>query len=184
MVIGLDKAAALVCGFSNNSIDEDRAANMELLKEIRDNAVHLRNLDPALSKRVQEAGSASLRNFMHAAQTWFDFDLSDYNFYLMSIAFFAPTEIVDSVKANRPTAARNLLDFIADSETRQSDGDYSVTMNVELNFVRSKGPKAVDVKLSRNPNAIPADSPHVRPGRGRASGSPIDRVRTTAARVT
>ena len=84
----MDKAIALVNGYTSHSIDADCSANLELLKEIRDNAVHLRNLDPALSKCVQEIGSAALRNFLHASQSWFDFDLSKYNFFLMPISFF------------------------------------------------------------------------------------------------
>lgn len=57
MIIGLDKASSIVQGYAKNKIDSDCAANLALLKEIRANAVHLLNDDPALSKRVQEVGA-------------------------------------------------------------------------------------------------------------------------------
>ena len=154
MVIGIDKAVALVKGYTSHSIDNDCSANLELLKEIRDNAVHLRNLDPALSKQVQEIGSAALRNFLRASQNWFDFDLSKYNFFLMPISFFSPSEIVESVKANRSTAVKNLFDHIGELAAAQSGAEYFVTMNVELNFVRSKTPGSFEVRLSQAPNAL------------------------------
>ena len=154
MVIGIDKAIAYVNGYSSHTIDADCLANLQLLKEIRDNAVHLRNVDPALSKRVQEVGSAALRNFLHASQEWFDVDLSRYNFFLMPISFFSPNEIVKSVSHNRTAGAKNLFDYIGEAAQTQSGSDYFVTMNVELNFVRNRTPDSVEVRLSKSPDAV------------------------------
>ena len=154
MVIGIDKAIAHVNGYAAHRIDTDCSANLGLLKEIRDSAVHLINFDPALSKRVQEVGSAALRNFFHASQEWFDVDLSRYNFFLMPVSFFSPSEIVESVKKNRSAAARNLFDHIGELAAIQTGRDYFVTMNVELNFVRSKTPDSIEVKLSTAPDAL------------------------------
>ena len=112
----MDKASSIVQGYAKNKIDTDCAANLALLKAIRDNAVYLLNDDPALSKRVQEVGSAALKNFMHAAQLWFDLDLSRYNFFLMPIAFHSPVDIVESVSANRSITAKKLLDHITESK--------------------------------------------------------------------
>ena len=154
MVIGMDKAIAYVNGYSSHRIDADCSSNLDLLKEIRDAAVHLRNFDPALSRRVQEVGSAALRNFLHASQEWFQIDLSRYNFYLMPISFFSSNEIVKSVKANRSAAAKNLFNIIGEMAARQSGRDYFVTMAVELKFVRSRTSDAIDVKISKSPSAL------------------------------
>ena len=154
MVIGMDKAIACVNGYPSHRIDADCSANLDLLKEIRDAAVHLRNFDPALSRRVQEVGSAALRNFLHASQEWFGVDLSRYNFYLMPISFFSSSEIVKSVKANRSAAARNLFNTIGEMAEKQSGSDYFVTMAVELKFVRSRTSDSIDVKLSKSPGAL------------------------------
>ena len=154
LVIGLDKALALVFSYDSDRIDSDCRANIELLKEVRDSAVHLVNLDPGLAKRVQQVGSASLRNFMHAAQLWFNADLSRYNFFLMPVSFFSTDEIVESARIGPSKVSSNLSGYIDDLAAEQSSENYFVTMNVDLNFIRSKNPGAIDVRISNDEEAL------------------------------
>ena len=43
--------------------------------------------------RLQEIGTASLKNFVTATRNWFQRDLTDFNFYLMPLSFVAlPTQ--------------------------------------------------------------------------------------------
>ena len=150
MVIGLEKAAALVSSYKSNKIDLDCLANLDLIKEIRDSAVYLRNFDPGLAKRVQQVGSASLRNFLHAAQSWFKVDLRKYNFFLMPISFFSTDEIIESAKVYPSKVSSNLSGLIDKLSAEQSSSNYFVTMNVNFSFVRSNDLGAIDVRISND----------------------------------
>lgn len=72
----------------------------------------------------------------------------------MPIAFHSPVDIVESVSANRSIAAKKLLDHITESKATQTDGEYKITMNVSLNFVREKDSGAIEVRQSSDPDAI------------------------------
>lgn len=157
MTIGLDRALALVKEYPTESIDNRCAENLNLLKEIRDNSIHLRNFDPGLGKRIQEVGSAALKNYVNAVEAWFGVDLSEFNFFLMPLAFHSPAAVVESLRSeNRPAALKNLLDHIADAERdHPSDEEqpFNVTMRVEMRFVRTSGEDALPVRVTRDPDA-------------------------------
>lgn len=61
--------------------------NITALCEIRDSAVHFYNKSAVFAVRLHEVGSACVKNFAKASQDWFSLDLSQYNFYLMPLAF-------------------------------------------------------------------------------------------------
>lgn len=85
MTIGI--AAGIVGQYPRDAIDRYAIENISLLIEIRDNAIHFHNAGRGPRKRVQEIGSAALRNFAYAAKAWFACDLSSYHFALMPFAF-------------------------------------------------------------------------------------------------
>jgi hypothetical protein len=157
MTIGLERAIALVRNFPSDSVDDRCIENLNLLTEIRDNAVHLFNIDPGLCQRIQEVGSAALRNYAHAIESWFGIDLSRFNFFLMPLAFHSPAEIVEALRAqNRPLANRNLIELIANSERVHPSDDqrpYNVTIRIGLRFMRSGGQEDVRVRIVRDPTA-------------------------------
>lgn len=95
--IGLPAAIGIVRAYTKDAIDQYGAENLALLMEIRDNAIHFRNASKGLRKRVQEVGSAALRNFANAAKSWFGRDLSTYDFALMPFAFESPTGVIQTV---------------------------------------------------------------------------------------
>jgi hypothetical protein len=78
---------------TSNAIDARCRGNIEMLIEIRDNAIHFVNKGEDLSKKVQEVGIAGLRNYVSAMAEWFGRDLSQYNFYLMPMSFFHSAEM-------------------------------------------------------------------------------------------
>jgi hypothetical protein len=61
MTIGVIAAAHIVQNYKKDSVDAYCIENISLLMEIRDNAIHFRNKDRGLRKRVQEIGTAALR---------------------------------------------------------------------------------------------------------------------------
>jgi len=159
MTIGLDRAIALVRELQSDSIDDRCVQNLNLLTEIRDNSVHLHNISPGLSQRIQEVGSAALRNYVIAAEQWFNVDLSDFNFYLMPLSFHSPTSVVESLRSERhPISVRNLLEHIANTEREHpSDeaADFNVTLQIQLRFVRTGSLDAIPVQITRDTAAVP-----------------------------
>jgi hypothetical protein len=158
MTIGLSHAAELVRQYPSHNIDQRCVDNLHMLMELRDNAVHLQNATVSLSKRLQEVGSAALKNFARAVTSWFGVDLSRFNFYLMPLAFHAPTAMMESLThGHQPEAVRKLLQYIADKEREHPSDetkDFNVTLQVELRFIRTAGIAAAPVRVARGPDAV------------------------------
>src|SRR5258708_11950008 len=112
--------------------------------EIRDNAIHFHNSGRGLRKRIQEVGSAALRNFAYAAKAWFNRDLGSYDFALMPFAFESPAGIIQTVfadDAKGPTAKlQKLLTDTKQAFPFDAAKPFNVGVEVELRFVR----KAID----------------------------------------
>ena len=156
MTIDATRAATVVRTYANDGIDEQCIDNLNLMAEIRDSCIHLTAVGPGLSKRVQEVGSASLRNFAHAAEQWFKVDLSRYNFYLMPLAFHGPAEAIMSLTTEKRPAARRLLDYISQTEQKYTTGEtapFNVTLQIELKFQRTAHPEAIPVRIA--PDGVP-----------------------------
>ncbi len=159
MTISLNRAAGLVQSYPANGIDTLCLKNLNLLQEIRDNAVHFYNISPGLGKRIQEVGSAALKNFVAAAERWFGVDMARYNFYLMPLSFHTPSEILESLRSEKqPIAVRRLLNHIETAERENppdEDSIFSVTMEVKLKFVRTAEQDAIPVRLDHDdPSAM------------------------------
>ena len=120
--------------------------NIRALSEVRDSSVHFYNRHSLFALRLQEVGSASVKNFVKASQSWFDADLSEFNFYLMPLAFLAPTRSLSAVHLNREE--KNLASYISSLEAENDPtNDYAVSVNVEVKFSRSKASDALTVQL-------------------------------------
>lgn len=128
--------------------------NLELLVEIRDNAVHFYNQDVYFSKKVQEVGLSSLKSYVIFVNEWFKYDLSRYNFYLMPLSFFHEFEIESFSLNSRDKQQENLLKFIASSEDNvASEPVHSVTLTLETKLVKSKESGLEAFRLTNDPNA-------------------------------
>jgi hypothetical protein len=127
--------------------------NIEALLEIRDNAVHFYNHGNVFSIRLQEIGAASLRNFVTLVSEWFGNDLSEYNFYLMPLAFLSPPRNTRALILNKEE--ENFLKYVERLEKGEvkNDSRFSVAVNVEVKYTRSKATDAISYRLSNNPNA-------------------------------
>ncbi|MCI1753547.1 MAG: hypothetical protein LKM36_11990, partial [Flavobacteriales bacterium] len=83
-------------------IDRILKDHLTALVELRDNAIHLMNDSPMVKVKVQEVGTATLRNYLELAKGWFNSDLSRYNFYLMPMSFFHPHELTSYSISSEP----------------------------------------------------------------------------------
>jgi len=126
--------------------------NIEALTEIRDSAVHFYNKSPLFSLRIQEIGSATLKNFVTLAKEWFNINLNEFNFYLMPLGFMPATKNIELINLNKEE--KNILSYLnsLDSDS-EADRPYSVSVNVDIKFTRSKAKDAINVQLSNDPDA-------------------------------
>ena len=128
-------------------------ANLESLVELRDNAIHFYNRGLLFAKRLQELGSATLKNYVQVLQEWFEIDLSDYNFYLMPISFFTEAMVIKGLVFNKEE--ERFLNFIDIMEQNSSDSDaYDVTVNINISFIKSNTGDAIKVQLGRGEGAL------------------------------
>lgn len=133
-------------------LPEPAYKNIKALSEVRDSSVHFYNRHSLFALRLQEVGSATVKNFVKASQSWFNADLSEFNFYLMPLAFLAPTRNLSVVPLNREE--RNLATYISGLEAANDpSNDYAVSVNVEIKFSRSKASDALNVQLTNDPAA-------------------------------
>jgi hypothetical protein len=136
-----------------NVLDEACRKNLEVLTELRDTAVHFYHRSPQLAERLQEIGMAAVKNFALAAQDWFKEDLSRFNFYLMPLSFVTPPPATEAVELNKEE--KNFLRYVNNLDNSHSDPNakYSVAINIEVKFVRSKSASATPVRVTNDPNA-------------------------------
>lgn len=138
---------------AENKVLADAAhKNLIALCEVRDSSVHFYNKSNLFAIRLQEVGSASVRNYARAAQTWFSVDFSRYNFYLMPLAFVNAEKQAKAVLLNKEE--KNVASFISTLEAANDpSADYAVSVNIELKFLKSKAEDAIKVQITSDPSA-------------------------------
>lgn len=126
--------------------------NIQALLEIRDSAVHFYNFGNVFSVRLQEIGVASLRNFVVLTRSWFARDLSEFNFYLMPLSFVS---IPQSTAVILNVEEKNFLRYIdsLDTDTNPEASPFSVAVNIDIHFVKSKAKDALGVRITNDPDA-------------------------------
>ncbi|MXW31503.1 MAG: DUF3644 domain-containing protein [Rhodothermaceae bacterium] len=154
ITVGVSKAATIVVQYESDKIDQTCVRNLDLLIEIRDNAMHFVNASNELSYKVYQIGSAALNNFLFAAREWFQLDFSQYNMFLMPLAFNLPSGIIESIGGPEHSAeVQSFLNLVAEVERDNSaddSADYYLTVKVDLKFVRTPDSTAIRVKNVKN----------------------------------
>lgn len=155
MTIGMGKAISKIETGDLGIIDQAVRANLDALIEIRDNAVHLTNMSTNFSKAVQEIGTASIQNYVQLVKDWFNYDLSQYNFYLMPLGFFRDFHKASAV--NLSVEEGNIAKYFTElyNTFDSSSGEYSVTLELDIKLRRSALPTAARMVWNDNPNALP-----------------------------
>jgi hypothetical protein len=139
---------------SKNKIHLNVWKNIEGLIEIRDTAVHFFHNSPGLSLKLQELGTASIRNYAAVMREWFDEDLSDYNLFLMPLAFISPPKKATGIVTNKDE--KNLLDFIEKLKPKNHDINcpYRVCVTIDVKFERSKSAESTGLRITNSDDAI------------------------------
>ena len=155
-LLTIDVGAAARRLVKDEDLDERCKANLDLLTEIRDNAVHFVNKTLNFSRRVQEIGTASLRNYVSAISDWFGLDLSEYNFFLMPMSFYPSTEMKGTPPQAENKEMQNLLAHLLEVESQfppDSEAPYAIALSIQTRFVRSSAADAVEVRWTDDKNA-------------------------------
>lgn len=136
----------------SGALDGIAHANIQALQELRDSSIHFYNRAGAFPVRLQEIGTASLKNFVTAIQHWFQRDLSEFNFYLMPLSFVSLPSRLEAVVLN--PEEKRFLSFIDGLEASElPESPFAITVNIDIKFTRSKAKDALGVQVTNNPNA-------------------------------
>lgn len=106
------------------------------LIELRDNSIHFHNTTD-ISKEIQELGFACIKNFMELIQRWEPkVNLSQYNFYLMPLAYVDSNIEAKSILTDE---VANYLNYLKKkvSETDASDVNFSVAIGIDIIFKKN-----------------------------------------------
>jgi hypothetical protein len=147
----LDYLAGKLVG--QGSLDPHVWNNLQALLEIRDSAVHFYNPGGSFALRLQEIGTATLKNFVAASREWFNRDLSEFNFYLMPLSVVSVPNSTEAVVLN--AEEKNFINYVNSLEGDHEDPDspYAVSVNIEIRFTRSKAKDALGVRVTDDPSA-------------------------------
>ena len=127
--------------------------NIQVLLELRDSAVHFYNQSPAFRIRLQEIGAACAKNFATTVHDWFNRELSEFELHLMPLAFVDLPANMDGFLLN--AEEKNFIAFLEsfDKPLADPESPYSVTVNIEFKFTRSKAKDALTAQLTNDPDA-------------------------------
>ncbi|CVG72111.1 Protein of uncharacterised function (DUF3644) [Serratia marcescens] len=150
--IAITRAVGLLEG--QGVINKLVADNIKLLIEIRDGSVHFVHDDMTLSTKIQSIGTASLKNFMTLAMSWFDYDFRKYNFYLMPVSFYHLSDMESFSVDNK--FRENLLNYLGKIEKEHDiddDPNFSISLRLETKFVKTSSEEAMQIRITDDPDA-------------------------------
>lgn len=128
--------------------------NIKLLMNIRDDSVHFIHDDVELSTQIQEIGTASLQNFMSLAMSWFSFDFTQFNFYLMPLSFFHLSDVTSFSVDNEVKS--NLLAYLKKIEKEEeqcNDPNFAISLKLMTKLVKTTADEAIQVRVTNDPDA-------------------------------
>lgn len=135
-------------------LDPYALQNIQIMLEFRDCAAHFFNESPAFHARLYEVGAACVKNFANAVDEWFHRDVTEFNLHLMPLTFMSLPSNVKGTFFN--TEESNFLAFIdsIDDHNLEPESPYSVSVNVEFRFTKSKAKDALAVQKTDDPTAL------------------------------
>lgn len=130
--------------FSKNLLD-----SIEALVELRDNAIHFHN-STSLSIEIQELGFACIKNYMNLINKWsLDIDLSNYNFYLMPLAYVDSKTLSSGIVTGE---IENYLQFVKEKIDNhdENDEEFDIAISIDINFKKVNSFDSIEFKYSEN----------------------------------
>ena len=136
-------------------LDQDAHSNIVIMLEFRDSAAHFYNQSTTFSTRIHALSAACVRNFVQTIDEWFGRSVSELSVHLMPLTLLDPPSHVGGLLL-RPDEKRflALLDSIEPSTT-DSAHPYSLALQVDVKFTKSKLSDAVLVRQAKDVSALP-----------------------------
>jgi hypothetical protein len=140
---------------SDNLID-----SIESLIELRDNAIHFHN-EKQISKELQELGFACIKNYMNFIKIHdIDIDLSNYNFYLMPLAYVDSKIEVESIMTDE---VKKYLEFVKNKVSNSDNEDeYTIAISIDISFNKSNSFDGINFKYGADGVAITINEEDIR----------------------
>jgi hypothetical protein len=135
----------------NLTLNANLKSSIEILVELRDNAIHFHN-EQIAEKQIQELGFACIKNYINLIKAWqVEIDLSSYNFYLMPLAYVDGKVFSDGVITDE---IDKYLKFAKDRIAAQDeeDDDFDIAVSIDVNF--SKGNSFNAIPFRYDPNGL------------------------------
>lgn len=107
--------------------------NIEAIIELRDNSIHFANTED-ISHLVQELGFACIKNYISLIrEKKIEIELSNYNFYLMPLAYVSSNVVSESVLTEETKNYLSLVKSkIACEDTNDSNYDIAITIDIDF----------------------------------------------------
>ena len=141
---------------SNNLID-----NINSIIEIRDNAVHFSNFQ-SITKQVQELGFACIKNYVSFIKKHsIEIDLSEYNFYLMPLAYIDSKVDVDCILTSE---INNYIEFVKSKIAKRddTDQDFDITLSIDIDFKKGHSFDSIGVHYDKDGIPVALSEENVR----------------------
>lgn len=134
--------------------------SIESLIELRDNAIHFHN-EKQISKELQELGFACIKNYMNFIKLHkIDIDLSNYNFYLMPLAYVDSKIEVESIMTDE---VKKYLEFVKNKVGNSVDeDDYTIAISIDISFNKSNSFEGINFKYGDDGVAITINEEDIR----------------------
>ena len=129
--------------------------NLEIILGFRDSATHFINSSTDFHRRLYEIGAACVKNFANAVRDWFNRDVKEFGQYLMPLTFVDLSE--SQIVSLQNTEEKTFVAFMNSVDHGDQDlaSPYSISIDVEVRFLRSMSQDAMKVQVTDDPSALP-----------------------------
>lgn len=133
---------------SKGIITNNLKDNIDILIEIRDNAIHLLNRVSNIKEKIYSICAASIKNYVRIFETWFpEININEYNFFVTPLNFDTGIKNYDSL--NTSIAERNFLNYLELISNCSSENDeYDILVNVHIKVSKKDIDEAVLLKYA------------------------------------
>ena len=169
MTIGIDRCCKLISNYATDRIDMSCIANIEALVEIRDSATHFVATNVLLRKKLTEISMAAVRNYVIAAQSWFNLSFSDLNIASVPISFDLDQKEVEAVAKKSSDAVTKFLAHMqkVEASLASQHSDYAFSVRIDFDLIKRKDGSAVKATVVGNAEAdlkVTLEGDNVPPG--------------------
>lgn len=139
---------------SQGGITNNIKENIDILIEIRDNAIHLLNNSNNLKQKIYSICVASIKNYVKLFENWFPkVGIQNYNFFITPLNFDIALKNYDTV--NLSVAENNFINYIELASNLASENDeFDILLNVDLKISRNNINEALLIEYANNGKKI------------------------------